>query len=205
MNPAGSQTGQVVVISGPSGSGKTTVCAALAGDPGVVRSVSATTRDPRPGEQGGVDYYFLSRDAFREQAGRGEFVEHAEYNGELYGTPQGPLEGQLADGRTVLLEIDVQGAAQLRRTYPDGVYIFLDAPDRAEAMARLEHRATETPEERRRRLEAAERELEQKGLFDHVVVNADLAETVARVRQLIHNGRAPRGAPEPTTEDVLDG
>ncbi|MFO7897529.1 MAG: guanylate kinase, partial [Planctomycetota bacterium] len=152
MNARRNDPARIVVISGPSGSGKTTVCRRLLADPNVVMSVSATTRPPRPGERDGVDYYFLSRAEFQRWADEGRFVEHAEYNGELYGTPRAQLEEKLAEGRTVLLEIDVQGAKQLRDTFPDATYIFLDAPDRDEAMQRLARRNTETPEQVRRRL-----------------------------------------------------
>lgn len=191
---APSSRGKIVVISGPSGSGKTTVCDALLSDPNVTLSVSATTRSPRPGERDGVHYHFLSREQFRERAERSYFAEHAEYDGELYGTPREPLEKALAEGRTVLVEIDVQGAAQLRSAYPDGIYIFLDAPGRDAAMARLERRNTETPQERSRRMQMAEREREtaQGQCFDYTVINDDLDQTVAELRRLILGGLAAR-------------
>ncbi len=179
--------GRIVVISGPSGSGKTTVCGRLLADSGITRSVSATTRKPRPGERDGVNYFFVSRDEFMARAGRGWFAEYAEYGGHLYGTPRGPLETALAEGRTVLVEIDVQGAEQLRKRYPGGLFIFLDAPTRAEALKRLEGRNTETPEERLRRTEAAgrERAAAAGGVFDHIVINDDMEEAVATIRKLI--------------------
>lgn len=186
--------GQVVVISGPSGSGKTTVCERLRSDPDIVLSVSATTRRPRPGERDGVDYRFLSREEFLERVRRGEFVEHAEYNGQLYGTPREPLERALRDGKTVLVEIDVQGAAQMRRAYPDGLLIFLDAPAPAAAAQRLERRNTESSEERSRRVAVAEREraAAASGCFDHRVVNDVLDDAVEQIRGLIRAGRAVR-------------
>ena len=191
---APSSRGKIVVISGPSGSGKTTVCDALLSDPNVTLSVSATTRSPRPGERDGVHYHFLSREQFGERAERGYFAEYAEYDGELYGTPREPLEEALAEGRTVLVEIDVQGAALLRSAYPDGMYIFLDAPGHDVAMARLEHRNTETPQERSRRMQTAEREREtaQGQCFDYTVINDDLDQTVAELRRLILGGLAAR-------------
>jgi guanylate kinase len=182
------RTGTVVVISGPSGCGKTTVCNRLATeDPRIALSVSATTRPPRPGERDGVEYRFLSESDFRARVARGEFAEYAEYNGRLYGTPRRPLEEKLAEGRTVLVEIDVQGARQLRQVYPKALYIFLDTPNSDVARKRLEHRNTETPEERRRRLETAEREriMAEQVRFDYRVINDDLDETVAKVRNLI--------------------
>lgn len=193
MNERGgaSRHGKVVVISGPSGSGKTTVCNRLLSDPNLRLSVSATTRAPRRGEKDGVDYLFVSREEFLARAKRGEFAENAEYNGNLYGTPREPLERALAEGRTVLVEIDVQGAAQLRKTYPGGIYIFLDAPGGDVVKKRLEQRNTESADERSRRLEAAERERSTTlGLFDYKVVNDDLEEAVEKVRNIIRGGEA---------------
>ncbi len=191
---ASSARGQVVVISGPSGSGKTTVCERLRSDPNIVLSVSATTRRPRPGERDGVDYHFVSRGEFLERVRRSEFVEHAEYNGQLYGTPREPLERALREGKTVLVEIDVQGAAQMRRAYPDGLFIFLDAPAPAAAAQRLERRNTESDEERRRRVAAADREraAAASGGFDHRVVNDVLDDAVEEIRRLIQARRAVR-------------
>ncbi len=189
MNDRAIEQSRLVVISGPSGSGKTTVCNRLIEGPNIVMSVSATTRPPRPGEKDGVNYYFLSPDEFRGWIEQGLFLEHAEYNGDLYGTPRSQLEEKLAAGATVLLEIDVQGARQLRENCPDALYIFLDAPNRDEGVRRLTRRNTETPEQVRRRLEAARRELEQTDLFDHKVVNDDLDETVGRIRELIREAR----------------
>ncbi len=186
MKASPAQAGTIVVISGPSGSGKTTICNRLTEDPAITFSVSATTRPPRSGERDGVDYHFMTKQAFRDRGARGEFAEYAEYNGHLYGTPREPLEKALARGRIVLVEIDVQGAAQLRQVYPHGLYIFLDTPSGDVARIRLEHRNTETPEERQRRLETAERERNQHMThFDYRVINDDLEETVDRIRNLI--------------------
>ncbi|MFH1732258.1 MAG: guanylate kinase [Planctomycetota bacterium] len=191
MNGGGTGTGKLVVISGPSGSGKTTVCNRLLSDPNIMLGVSATTRAPRPREKDGENYYFISREEFLERVERGLFAEHAEYNGNLYGTPRDWLEEQLAAGRTVLLEIDLQGSAQLWEKYPNGIYIFLDAPGRETAVKRLEGRNTETPEERRRRTETAdrERELAETAHFDYKVINDDLDETAEEIRNLIAGGK----------------
>lgn len=179
--------GMIVVISGPSGSGKTTVCKRLCERPGgPALSVSATTRPPRPGEQDGVDYFFLSRDEFQERASRGEFIEYAEYNGNLYGTPRGPLERALARGQVILVEIDVQGAAQMRQVFPRGLYIFLDAPDHSVVEQRLSQRNTESPEDRQRRLLAAERERGQsQGQFNCCIINDDLDRTTNHIQGMI--------------------
>ena len=192
---AGTGKGKLVVISGPSGSGKTTVCSRLLDDPNLVLSVSATTRAPRPGERAGVDYHFLSREEFLDRVARGLFVEHAEYNGNLYGTPRDRLETELAAGRTVLLEIDLQGARQVRERFPGAMFIFLDAPGREAAVARLERRNTETAEDRRRRIATADREREEASgeRFDYRVINDDLDDAVGEIRRLILNGQAAGG------------
>ncbi len=186
----GPQTGKIVVVSGPSGSGKTTVCDRLRSDPHITLSISATTRNKRPGEQDGVQYHFVGRDEFLHRVRDGRFAEYAEYNGNLYGTPRQPLQKALEEGRTVLVEIDVQGAAQLRKLYPEGMFIFLDVPNRETAATRLERRNTEAPENRYRRLETAERERGTASTmhFDHQVINDDLDETVAKIRHLIAGG-----------------
>jgi guanylate kinase len=185
--PGVQHPGRIVVISGPSGSGKTTVCRRLLELPDVTMSVSATTRPPRPGEIDGEDYWFLSRDEFQERVARAEFVEHAEYNGNLYGTPRRPLEQATAEGRVVLVEIDVQGARQMRRHCPEALFIFLDAPDGA-AAERLQKRATESAADLQGRVAIGERERQAAELFDHRVVNDDLGETVARIHELIRGG-----------------
>ena len=189
------KAGKLVVISGPSGSGKTTVCRELLTDPAILLSISATTRPPRRGENDGDNYYFISREEFLDRVERGLFAEHAEYNGNLYGTPREWLEKTLAAGRTVLLEIDLQGSKQLWDKYPEGIYIFLDAPGREAAVQRLERRNTETAEERRRRTETAdrERELAKAAHFDYTVINDDLGRAVEEVRNLIAGGK-PAGA-----------
>jgi len=193
MSDHGTETkaGKLVVISGPSGSGKTTVCGKLLADPNIVLSTSATTRPPRPGEKDGENYYFISREEFLNRVDQGLFAEHAEYNGNLYGTPRGRLEQELAAGRTVLLEIDLQGSKQLWPRYPEGIYIFLDAPGRDTAIKRLEQRNTETAAERRRRTETAdrERELAKAAHFDYTVINDDLDRAVEEVRNLIAGGK----------------
>jgi guanylate kinase len=186
--------GKLIVISGPSGSGKTTVCRELLTDPAIQLSVSATTRKPRPGEQDGENYFFVSREEFCGRVERGLFAEHAEYNGNLYGTPRDWLESELAAGHIVLLEIDLQGSKQLWEQFPKGTYIFLDAPRREDAAERLARRNTESAEERQRRTETAdrERELAKTAHFDYTVINDDLGRAVEEIRNLIA-GRRPAG------------
>src|SRR5687768_7576813 len=124
-----SSTGKMVVISGPSGSGKSTLCKRLLEDPRVTFSISATTRKPRPGEVDGRDYFFITPEDFRARIERGEFIEYAEVFGNLYGTLRAPMLKALAEGKVYLLEIDVQGANQLRALDEPGTYIFVAPPD----------------------------------------------------------------------------
>lgn len=175
----------MVVISGPSGSGKSTICKRLLEDPRVVFSVSATTRKMRPGEVDGRDYHFLSVEEFRRRIARGEFIEHAEVYGNLYGTLRAPLEDAIRAGQLYLLEIDVQGALQLKALGEPGQYVFIAPPDFEELRRRLVKRNTETPEALERRLHKAEDEYRERVKYDHVVVNDELERAVREVRALV--------------------
>jgi guanylate kinase len=175
----------MVVISGPSGSGKSTICKRLLEDPRFVFSVSATTRKKRAGEVDGRDYHFLTREQFRERVERGDFIEHAEVHGNLYGTLRAEIQGVLDRDQIPLLEIDVQGALQLKELGVPGLYVFIAPPDFEELRRRLVARGTETPEALERRLHKAEDEYRERVRYDHVVVNDDLQRSVARVRDLI--------------------
>ena len=177
--------GRMVVISGPSGSGKSTICKRLLQDPRVVFSVSATTRAKRPGEVDGRDYHFLTKEEFKRRVERGEFLEHAEVYGNMYGTLRAPMERVLAEGKIYLLEIDVQGANQLRALGEPGTYVFIAPPDFEELRRRLSSRGTETPEMLERRLHKAEDEWRERMKYDHVVVNDDLERAVGEIRKLI--------------------
>lgn len=181
--------GGLAVLSGPSGSGKTTICKKLLEDRRVELSVSATTRAPRAGEQHGVDYWFYSVAEFRRMVDAGEFVEWAEVYGNLYGTPKKPLAAAaLRRDRMMLLDIDVQGAAQLRKQSIGGVFIFIAPPSLEELRSRLYRRATDQPEVVERRLQWAKAEMEQQALYDHVLVNRDLDATIADARRLLGLG-----------------
>ena len=174
------------LLSAPSGSGKTTMLEALLKrDPERVRSVSATTRPPRPGERHGKDYFFFSRARFRRGIARGEFLEHARVLQNWYGTPRGPIKKALQAGKDVLLGIDIQGARQIRRSGLPATTIFLLPPSLKVLRQRLKRRATETPAQIRDRLRLARKELKEVGRYDYAVVNDELREAVTAVEAIL--------------------
>jgi guanylate kinase len=185
------QAGLVVVISGPSGVGKGSVHAGLHGLlDGLEMSVSATTRPPRPGERDGVAYHFVDDATFDRMVATDALLEWAEYAGHRYGTPRAPLEDAVARGRTVLLEIEVQGALQVRSGLPGALLIFLVPPAFEELERRLRDRGTEDEATMRNRLDVARAEMAAVDAFDHVVVNDDLDGCTAKVADLIVRARS---------------
>jgi guanylate kinase len=179
--------GPLIIVSGPSGSGKSTLIReVLRREPGLRLAVSATTRPPRPGEKEGIDYHFWSPERFREQLEAGAFLEHALVHGQYYyGTPKSEVEGYREKGIGVILDIEVQGAAQVRRLCPDHLSIFVTLPRWEMYEQRLRQRGSETPEEIDRRLETARQELSQMPLYQHVIENDDLKTAVARFREVV--------------------
>ncbi|HKH10205.1 MAG TPA: guanylate kinase [Rubrobacter sp.] len=164
--------GRLIVVSGPSGAGKSTLIReALESVPELAYSVSATTRAPRPGEVNGEHYVFLTREEFERWIEEGRFLEWAEYSGNLYGTPEGKVEEMLDAGRSVILEIELQGARQVRRKRPDAAMVFVRAPSLEETRRRLSGRATETAEAMETRLATAVGEVAARDEFDYEVVN----------------------------------
>ena len=164
--------GRLIVVSGPSGAGKSTLIkASLEAVPELAYSVSATTRDPRPGEKDGRDYIFLSREEFERWIGEDRFLEWAEYSGNLYGTPERKVEEFLDEGKSVILELELQGARQVQLRRPDAVMIFVRAPTLEETRRRLTGRATETEEALESRLATAVGEVAARDEFDHEVIN----------------------------------
>jgi len=177
---------KVFVITGPSGVGKgTLIRGLLQAVPELELSVSATTRKPRPGERDGVDYHFLRPEEFSERVAAGEFLEHASYSGHEYGTLRSEVERRLRGGHPVALEIEVQGARQIRAAMPEAVAVFIAPPSREALRARLIGRGTDTPEEVDTRMQTAERELEAQPEFSHVVVNDRLEEATAELADIV--------------------
>lgn len=184
---------RLVVLAGPTAVGKGTVSTYIRENyPEVCLSVSATTRAPRPGEVEGVSYYFLDDDRFDSMVEAGEFLEWAVvHNKSRYGTPRPPIDDALASGRSVLLEIDIQGARQVKAAMPEAVLVFLLPPTWDELVRRLIGRGTETPEEQERRLTTAKVELAAQDEFDHRVVNSDVQAAAAEVVELMQIQKAP--------------
>jgi guanylate kinase len=178
--------GRITLITGPSGVGKgTLVQRLLAHHPQIWLSISATTRAPRAGEVEGEHYFFLSREAFERQVAEGGFLEWAEFAGNLYGTPRQPVEAQLAAGRPVLLEIELEGARQVRRSFAAGFQIFVEPPSFAELERRIRGRGTDSEEAIGRRLERARVELAAAPEFDAVLVNGDLDAALVELERLM--------------------
>jgi guanylate kinase len=166
--------GRLIVVSGPSGAGKSSlIWEALEAVPELAYSVSATTRPPRPGEVDGEHYVFLSREEFERLIEEGKFLEWAPYSGNLYGTLEGKVQEMLDAGRSVILEIELQGARQVRQKRPDAVMVFVRAPSLKETRRRLSGRATETAEAMETRLATAVGEVAARDEFDHEVVNGE--------------------------------
>lgn len=190
--PQGRQPGRLTVLAGPTAVGKGTLAAYVRTHfPGVFFSVSMTTRAPRPGEVDGVHYHFVDDQEFDRLVAAGEFLEHAVVHGfAKYGTPRGPVERAIREGRDALLEIDLQGARQVRVTWPDALFVFLAPPSWDELVRRLVGRGTEDEHERERRLSTARAELEAQTEFDKVIVNDDVRRASEELVSLMRSGRA---------------
>jgi guanylate kinase len=186
--------GRLIVVSGPSGAGKSTLIkASLEEVPELAYSVSATTRRPRPGEVDGVDYIFLARREFERWIQEGRFLEWAEYSSNLYGTPERKVEEFLNEGKSVILELELQGARQVQVKRPDAVMVFVRAPSLEETRRRLTGRATETDEALESRLATAVGEVAARDEFDHEVVNENRGQArkdmIEKMEQIVRGGK----------------
>lgn len=178
------------MISGASGSGKTTICRRIAEAHQWYYSVSHTTRPKRDTEQQGRDYYFVTRSDFLKMVEAGDFLEWAEVYGNLYGTSQKMIEDRLANGQGVILDLDTQGAAAIKKIFSQATLIFIDTRNIGELEMRLKTRATDSTEEIKRRVEYAEHEIGQKSKYDYVILNDNLAEALEKVESIITKKRA---------------
>lgn len=181
------QRGLLIVLSGPSGVGKGTVRKAIFEEDGIdfQYSISATTRSPRKGEVDGEDYFFVTREQFEERINNGDMLEYAQYINNYYGTPKSFIDQTLASGRDVFLEIDVQGALQVKSKMPEGIYIFLTPPDLTNLRSRLVGRGTDSSEVIEKRVAAARDELKMMINYDYAVENDVVSRAVDRIKAII--------------------
>ena len=180
--------GSLFVISGPSGVGKGTLVSILrTKHPEISLSVSATTRNPRPGEINGVHYFFLDKNDFKNRIKSGEFLEWAEFSGNLYGTNKKFVEKMLEDGQDIILEIDVQGAIQVKNKIENAILIFIESPCFEELKSRLLNRKTESEQEIQKRLAVVKTELEQKNEFNYTIINDNLDIALNNLENIVLN------------------
>lgn len=177
--------GLLVVISGPSGAGKGTIYGKVIEQTGMKRSVSVTTRKPRPGEVEGVNYYFRTEEQYQQMIASGEFLETAAVYNNFYGTPKAPVFSNLESGYDVLFEVDVHGAKSIKSKYPDAVTIFIMTPDFATLEERLKSRGTESASALKMRLDSAKNELAKYEMFDYIVFNDTVEQATAEVISII--------------------
>jgi guanylate kinase len=182
-----SSSGKLVVLSGPGGVGKSTVSAEIRNRGDFWVSISATTRSPRHTEEHGVDYIFMSDEEFDRAVSHDYFLEWAAFAGARYGTPRKPVLDALSQGRDVLLEIDIEGAKQVKKNWKDALLVFLEPPTWEELVSRLEGRATDSPERRAERLALAQEEMAEAPFFDHILVNDQVEHVVASLIRLAHS------------------
>jgi guanylate kinase len=177
--------GALIVMSGPGGVGKSTITKELKSDPRFWVSISATTRQPRPGERDGVDYFFYNDSKFDQVVAQDGFLEWAEFAGARYGTPKEPIEHWLALGKSVVLEIEIEGARQIRTVAPDAILLFIAPPSWDELKSRLTGRGTDSPERAAARLALAEVEMAAAGEFDHTLVNCEVSQLIEELVSLL--------------------
>lgn len=180
------EKGRLIVVSGPSGAGKSTVLSkVLAADHNKMFSVSATTREPRPGETDGVDYFFVNRERFEQMIADDDLLEYARYVSNYYGTPKKPVMDSIAGGRDVFFDIEVQGAMQIKKKHPEAILIFLIPPHFSDIESRLRGRCTETDEKVLQRLKTAREEYRYADAYDYVVINDDPYRAVNEINSIV--------------------
>lgn len=200
------EKGILFILSGPSGVGKGTVRQRLFEQETHLKySVSATTREKRAGEQEGIDYFYTTKEQFEAMIQNGELLEHAQYVKNYYGTPRAYVEEQLEKGNDVFLEIEVQGALQVKENFPEGVFIFLFPPSLEELKNRIIGRGTESDELVRNRLKEAEKEISMMSEYDYVVVNDDVDQAVQKVKAIITSEHCKRERIEAEYKKILEG
>jgi len=173
-------------LSGPSGAGKGTICSAyLKRNPGAILSVSVTTRKPRPGEKEGVNYYYTDKKSFEKMVDENRFLEYAQVYGNYYGTPRDFVEKKIASGYDVILEIDIQGALQVKEKFPEGVFVFIIPPSMDELKRRIVKRGTESAEAIYTRFQSAYQELNYMAQYNYVVVNDTVDEAVRKLEAIV--------------------
>ncbi|HSB32646.1 MAG TPA: guanylate kinase [Candidatus Sulfobium mesophilum] len=178
--------GGIFVISAPSGAGKTTICKKiLSRNANIKQSVSFTTRKPRKGEKNGADYYFVAQKTFQQMISRNEFIEWAEVHGNFYGTSRKKFEGLVSSGFDVILDIDTQGARQIRNSFSEGVFIFILPPSIKVLRERLQDRKSNTKKDMQRRLKRAAVEIKDYNMYDYVIVNDILGDSVKKLEAII--------------------
>lgn len=198
-------SGNLFVVSAPSGAGKTSLVQALLEiNPQIDLSISYTTRDPRPGEQDGRDYHFVSRETFHAMTARGEFLESAEVYGNLYGTSQTWISKEIGKGRDILLEIDWQGAAQVRRLFPDCISIFILPPSLKALEQRLKGRGKDDSEVIAKRMAAVRDDVAHVAEFDYVIINDNLNEALLELNAVVLAARVQRDRQLPLHQDLIN-
>ena len=195
--------GLKIVLSGPSGSGKGTIVKELIKDDQFLLSISATTRSPRQGEEEGVHYFFKTRDAFESMIAQNELLEYAEFCGNYYGTPKAFIEESVKNGKDVILEIEVEGAMQIKKIYPEAVFIFVVPPSLTELESRLVGRNTEAREVIEQRLARAKEELALYTQYDYVVVNDRLVEAIDEIKCIVRAEKLKSSFYGQKIEDVI--
>ncbi len=205
MNLASKDKGLLVVLSAPAGCGKDTVLAEVKkADSNVKQSISMTTRLPREGEQDGVDYYFTSVSDFENKISENGFLEYVKYGVNYYGTPKKAIEEMVDSGKTVILKIEVEGAGNVRKIYPDAVSIFIMPPSLTELSRRLKNRGTETEEDICRRLKIAEDEMQRAKEYNYIVINDDLSVCVNDVLSIIKAERLKYSNMQEKVEEIIN-